>query len=76
MADAQDLDAVVAGAAHGVARDDQAARVERDDRGGGDAGEDVSEISPETCSIQMPLPPLFTISQSVDAHVAAAAAMH
>ena len=33
------------------------------------------EMSPETCSIQMPLPPLLRISQSVDAHVAAAEAM-
>ena len=39
---AQDLDAVVVGAEDGVARDQQAPRVERDDRGGGGVGDDVA----------------------------------
>ena len=39
---AQDLDAVVVGAGNGVARDDQALRVERYDRGGRDLCEDIA----------------------------------
>ena len=39
---AQDFDAVVVGAQDRVARDQQALRVERDDRGGGGVGDDIA----------------------------------